>query len=50
MNDFVKKHSAFIGFPIELYVEKSKEKAETYSEDKGEERAEEKDGDEHNMD
>merc|ERR1739845_44746 len=35
LKDLVKKHSEFIGFPIELYVEKSKEKKE-----------EEKDGDE----
>ena len=26
LKDLVKKHSEFIGFPIELYVEKSKEK------------------------
>merc|ERR1712032_932779 len=31
--DLVKKHSEFIGFPIELYVEKSKEKEVTDSED-----------------
>ena len=29
MKDLVKKHSEFIGFPIELYVEKSKEKEVT---------------------
>jgi len=29
LKDFVKKHSEFIGFPIELYVEKSKEKEVT---------------------
>merc|ERR1711968_63471 len=41
------KHSEFIGFPIELYVEKSKEKEVTDSEDEEEEKKEEgKDGDE----
>merc|ERR1711977_230376 len=34
----VKKHSEFIGFPIELYVEKSKEKEVTDSEDEEEEK------------
>merc|ERR1712039_16802 len=29
IKDLVKKHSEFIGFPIELYVEKSKEKEVT---------------------
>jgi len=29
----VKKHSEFIGFPIELYVEKSKEKEVTDSDE-----------------
>merc|ERR1739842_257120 len=42
LKDLVKKHSEFIGFPIELYVEKSKEKEVTDSEDK----EEGKDGDE----
>merc|ERR1711937_39533 len=37
----VKKHSEFIGFPIELYVEKSKEKEVTDSEDEEEEKKEE---------
>eukprot|EP00434_Breviolum_minutum_P027507 symbB.v1.2.024324.t1/scaffold2287.1/size83372/2 len=37
LKDLVKKHSEFIGFPIELYVEKSKEKEVTDSEDEGEE-------------
>merc|ERR1719311_1953640 len=47
LKDLVKKHSEFIGFPIELYVEKSKEKEVTDSEDEGEEkREEEKDTDE----
>merc|ERR1712003_138634 len=47
LKDLVKKHSEFIGFPIELYVEKSKEKEVTDSEEKKEEKKEEeKDGDE----
>merc|ERR1711957_1022264 len=47
LKDLVKKHSEFIGFPIELYVEKSKEKEVTDSEDEEEERKdEEKEGDE----
>merc|ERR1719434_376605 len=37
LKDLVKKHSEFIGFPIELYVEKSKEKEVTDSEDEAEE-------------
>merc|ERR1712225_232808 len=47
LKDLVKKHSEFIGFPIELYVEKSKEKEVTDSEDEDEEKKEEegKDGD-----
>merc|ERR1719262_1020389 len=40
LKDLVKKHSEFIGFPIELYVEKSNEKEVTDSEDE----AEKKDG------
>merc|ERR1712039_615764 len=44
LKDLVKKHSEFIGFPIELYVEKSKEKEVTDSEEEEEEK--EKDGDE----
>merc|ERR1712087_900230 len=43
LKDLVKKHSEFIGFPIELYVEKSEEKEVTDSED--EEEAEKKDED-----
>merc|ERR1712147_365304 len=47
LKDLVKKHSAFIGFPIELYVEKSKEKEVTDSEEEEEEKKEEeKEGDE----
>merc|ERR1712063_83447 len=47
LKDLVKKHSEFIGFPIELYVEKSKEKEVTDSEDEEEKKDEEgKDSDE----
>merc|ERR1712173_577368 len=47
LKDLVKKHSEFIGFPIELYVEKSKEKEVTDSEeDEEEKKQEEKEGDE----
>merc|ERR1712182_179624 len=38
LKDLVKKHSEFIGFPIELYVEKSKEKEVTDSEEEEEEK------------
>merc|ERR1712110_915914 len=38
LKDLVKKHSEFIGFPIELYVEKSKEKEVTDSEDDDDEK------------
>merc|ERR1712167_474167 len=41
VKDLIKKHSEFIGFPIELYVEKSKEKEVTDSEDEEEEKKEE---------
>ena len=41
----LQKHSEFIGFPIELYVEKSQEKEVTDSEDEDEEE-EKKDGEE----
>merc|ERR1740127_177556 len=44
LKDLVKKHSEFIGFPIELYVEKSKEKEVTDSED--EEKKDDKEGEE----
>jgi len=37
LKDLVKKHSEFIGFPIELYVEKSKEKEVTDSDEDAEE-------------
>merc|ERR1712199_84508 len=40
LKDLVKKHSEFIGFPIELYVEKSKEKEVTDSEDEEEKKDE----------
>merc|ERR1712203_1224089 len=47
LKDLVKKHSGFIGFPVGLYVEKSKEKEVTDSEDEEEEKKEEgKEGDE----
>merc|ERR1712141_836474 len=47
LKDLVKKHSEFIGFPIELYVEKSKEKEVTDSEeDEAEKQNEDKEGDE----
>merc|ERR1712010_176942 len=48
LKDLVKKHSEFIGFPIELYVEKSNEKEVTDSEDEEEKKEGEegKDGDE----
>merc|ERR1712199_100350 len=48
LKDLVKKHSEFIGFPIELYVEKSKEKEVTDSEEDEEDKKEEagKDDDE----
>merc|ERR1712227_237094 len=42
LKDLVKKHSEFIGFPIELYVEKSKEKEVTDSEDEEEKEKEAK--------
>merc|ERR1712183_766013 len=47
LKDLVKKHSGFIGFPIELYVEKSKEKEVTDSDEDEEEKKDEgKDSDE----
>merc|ERR1712025_1440490 len=47
LKDLVKKHSEFIGFPIELYVEKSKAKEVTDSEDEDEEKKpEDNEGDE----
>merc|ERR1711988_1708886 len=47
LKDLVKKHSEFIGFPIELYVEKSSEKEVTDSEDEDEAKKEEgEEGDE----
>merc|ERR1712093_635649 len=47
LKDLVKKHSEFIGFPIELYVEKSNEKEVTDSEDEEEAKKEEgEEGDE----
>merc|ERR1712238_276040 len=41
LKDLVKKHSEFIGFPIELLVEKSEEKEVTDSEDEEEEKKDE---------
>ena len=47
LKDLMEKHSEFIGFPIELYVEKSKEKGVADSDDEEEEKKQEgKDGDE----
>merc|ERR1712227_796798 len=48
LEDLVKKHSEFIGFPIELYVEKSKEKEVTDSEEEDDEKKDDegKEGDE----
>merc|ERR1712048_249670 len=46
LKDLVKKHSEFIGFPIELYIEKSSEKEVTDSEEEEEEKKEEKEGEE----
>ena len=39
--DLVKKHSEFIGFPIELYVEKSQDKEVTESDDEDEKKKDE---------
>merc|ERR1712037_604850 len=44
LKDLIKKHSEFIGFPIELYIEKSEEKEVTDSEE--EEEPEKKEGEE----
>jgi len=44
LKDLVKKHSEFIGFPIELYTEKSEEKEVTDSEEEEEEEKEKKEG------
>merc|ERR1711911_412511 len=38
LKDLIKKHSEFIGFPIELYIEKSKEKEVTDSDEDEEEK------------
>merc|ERR1712100_1000939 len=46
VKELIKKHSEFIGFPIELYCEKSKEKEVTDSEDEEEEKKEDAEGDE----
>ena len=43
----VKKHSEWIGFPIDLFVENSKEKEETVSEDEEEKNDEERKEGEH---
>jgi len=42
LKDLVKKHSEFIGFPIELYVEKSEDKEVTESDDEEDKKDEEK--------
>merc|ERR1711953_456450 len=44
LKDLVKKHSEFIGFPIELYVEKSKEKEVTDSEEDEEDKDKKEEG------
>jgi molecular chaperone HtpG len=47
LKDLVKKHSEFIGFPIELLIEKSTDKEVTESDDEEEKKDEEKkEGDE----
>jgi len=46
LKDLVKKHSEFIGFPIELYVEKSNEEEVTDSEAEEEKEEEKKEGEE----
>lgn len=46
LKDLVKKHSEFIGFPIELYVEKSQDKEVTESDDEDEKKEDEKKDDE----
>jgi molecular chaperone HtpG len=45
IKDIIKRHSEFIGFNIELYVEKTKEKEATESDDEEEKKDEEKDKD-----
>lgn len=42
LKDLVKKHSEFIGFPIELLIEKSTDKEVTESDDEEEKKDEEK--------
>merc|ERR1712159_535656 len=44
LKDLVKKHSEFIGFPIELYIEKTEEKEVSDSEDEEEAEEEKKEG------
>eukprot|EP00347_Sterkiella_histriomuscorum_P009489 403341018 len=43
LKDLVKKHSEFIGFPIELYVEKSQDKEVTESDDEEDAKKDEED-------
>src|SRR3569833_2826247 len=43
LKDLVKKHSEFIGFPIELYVEKSKDKEVIESDDEEEDKKKDED-------
>merc|ERR1712093_92079 len=46
LKDIIKKHSEFIGFPIELQVEKTNEKEVTVSDDDEDKKDEEKDEEE----
>lgn len=50
VKDLVKKHSEFIGFPIELYVEKSTDKEVTDSDEEDEKKEDKKEGDEEKKD
>merc|ERR1719419_1569183 len=50
VKDLVKKHSEFIGFPIELYVEKSTEKEVTDTDEEEEKKEGEEDKDKKDKD